>query len=169
MIISILAATSMGGIGNRGTLPWPHNKEDMRWFAQHTTDQIVVMGRNTWNDPKMPKPLPNRVNVVVSNTPILDYQVRRISGDVSEQVLTLQRQFPSKDVYVIGGQQIYEATADIVDRVILTRIKGNYWCDTRLQLDRYLAAFRIRSVKPNPECTFEIWDRDVFFRVDNRS
>lgn len=167
MIISILASTSMGGIGNRGTLPWPHNKEDMRWFAKHTSEQIVVMGRNTWDDPKMPKPLPDRVNVVVSNNPIPDYQVRRISGDISEQVLALQSQFPSKDVYVIGGRQIYEATADIVDRVILTRIKGNYWCDTRLQLDRYLAAFRIRSVTPSPVCTFEIWDREMFFRVDN--
>lgn len=169
MIISILASTSTGGIGNRGTLPWPHNREDLKWFKEHTDGHIVVMGRNTWNDPKMPKPLPNRVNVVVSNSPIIDYQVRRISGDVSQQVLELQQQFPSKDVYVIGGQQIYEATAEIVDRVILTRIKGNYWCDTRLQLDRYLAAFRIRSVKPGPECTFEIWDREVFFRVDNHS
>ena len=127
------------------------------------------MGRNTWDDPKMPKPLPNRVNIIVSNNPIINYQVRRISGDVNQQVLDLQRQFPSRDVYIIGGKTVYEATADIVDRVVLTRIKGNYWCDTRLQLDRYLAAFRIRSVKPSLECTYEIWDREMFFRVDNQT
>jgi len=167
MIISILASTNTGGIGNRGTLPWPHNKEDLKWFKQHTEGHIVVMGRNTWDDPKMPKPLPNRVNVVVTNNPITNYQVRRISGDINEQVLSLQRQFPSKDIYIIGGKQVYENTADIVDRVILSRMKGNYWCDTRLQLDRYLAAFRIRSVKPTPDCTYEIWDRELFFRVDN--
>ena len=167
MIKAILAATSLGGIGNRGTLPWPHNKEDMQWFKQHTEGQIVVMGRNTWDDPKMPKPLPNRVNVVVSNSPITDYQVRRIQGDISSEILELQRQFASKDVYIIGGKQIYEATADIVDQVILTRIKGNYWADTRIQMDRYLAPFRIKSVRPSANCTYETWDRDVFFRVDN--
>jgi dihydrofolate reductase len=169
MIISILASTSTGGIGNKGTLPWPHNKEDMRWFAQHTTGNIVVMGRNTWDDPKMPKPLPNRINVVVSNTPITNYQVRRIHGNISAEVLTLQQQFPERDLYIIGGKQIYEDTADIIDRVILTRVKGNYWADTRIQLERYLAPFRIKTVRPGTGCTYEIWDRDMFFRVDNPS
>ena len=169
MIKAILAATTTGGIGNRGTLPWPHNKEDLQWFKQHTEGHIVVMGRNTWDDPKMPKPLPNRVNVIVSNNPITDYQVRRVYGDISEEVLTLQKQFPDRDVYIIGGKQIYEATADIVDRVILTRVKGNYWADTRLNLERYLAPFRIKSVKPSVGCTYETWDREVFFRVDNNT
>lgn len=169
MIISILAATSTGGIGNRGTLPWPHNKEDLKWFKEHTNGQIVIMGRKTWDDPKMPKPLPNRVNVVVSNSPIPDYSVRRITGDISKQVLDIQQQFPSKDIYIIGGKTIYEACESIIDRVILTRMKGNFWCDTRLPLDRYLAAFRIRSVKPSLDCTYEIWDREVFFRVDNNT
>jgi len=167
MIKSILAATSMGGIGNRGTLPWPHNKEDMQWFKQHTEGHIVVMGRNTWDDPKMPKPLPNRVNVIVSNTPITDYQIRRIYGDISAEILEIQRQFANKDVYIIGGKQIYEATADIVDQVILTRVKGNYWADTRIQLDRYLAPFRIKTVRPSANCTYETWDREMFFRVDS--
>lgn len=162
MIKAILAATSMGGIGNRGTLPWPHNKEDLQWFKQHTEGHIVVMGRNTWDDPKMPKPLPNRVNVIVSNSTIDNYQVRRIHGDISKEILSLQEQFPTKDVFIIGGKQIYESTADIVDQVILTRIKGNYWADTRIQLDRYLTCFQIKSVRPSTSCTYEIWDRVLF-------
>ena len=100
MICSILAATNMGGIGNRGTLPWPHNKEDLAWFKKHTEGHIVVMGRNTWNDPKMPKPLPNRVNCVVSNRVIDNINVRRLKGDVKQEVLTLQQQFPEKDILV---------------------------------------------------------------------
>lgn len=167
MIKAILAATSMGGIGNRGTLPWPHNREDMQWFKQHTEGHVVVMGRNTWDDPKMPKPLPNRINVIASSHPINDYAVRRIHGDISQEILTLQKQFNTKDIYIIGGKQIYEATADIVDQVILTRVKGNHWADTRIQLDRYLAPFRIKTVRPSTNCTYEIWDREMFFRVDN--
>ena len=163
MIKAILAATSLGGIGNRGTLPWPKHSEDLKWFKQYTDGHIVVMGRNTWDDPKLPKPLPNRVNVVVSNNPILGYQVRRVSGDIAEQVLELQRQFPTKDVYVIGGKQVYEACQDIVEEIILTRMKGNYWCDTRLNLDRWLATYRIYSVKPGENCTYEVWRRQFFF------
>jgi dihydrofolate reductase len=166
MIISILAATSMGGIGNRGTLPWPHNKEDMRWFAKHTTDQIVVMGRNTWDDPKMPKPLPNRVNYVVSSKHVAvehQHQVRWIPGSPVESILQIQKDNPSKDVYVIGGRQLYEATESIVERVLLTRIKGAWFTDTRVQLDKMLACFQIKSVTPGNNCTYETWDRTFYF------
>ena len=166
MICSILAASLTGGIGNRGTLPWPKHSEDLKWFKQHTEGHIVVMGRRTWDDPKMPKPLPNRVNVIVSNHTIHDYQVRRLWGDVEQQVLDLQRQFPNQDVFIIGGKSVYEMSESIVDRVYLTRMKTNPWCDTRINLEKYLAAFRIKSVTPGTNCTYEIWDREVFFRVD---
>lgn len=159
MIAAILASTSTGGIGNRGTLPWPKHKEDLAWFKEHTENNIVVMGRNTWNDPKMPKPLPNRINCVVTSKPIPGYFVRRIEGDVKEQVLNLQQQLPNKNIFIIGGKQIYEECESIVERIYLTRMKPNYWCDTRLHLDRMLTSFQIKSVKPGENCTYEIWDR----------
>jgi len=167
MIISILASTSTGGIGNRGTLPWPHNKEDMQWFVKHTTGNIVVMGRNTWDDPKMPKPLPNRENYVVSSRHVAQqYQhlVKWIPSNPVENILQLQKDNPAKDVYVIGGRQLYEATESIVDRVYLTRIKGAWFTDTRIQLESMLACFQIKSVKPGDNCTYETWDRIMFFK-----
>jgi dihydrofolate reductase len=166
MIISILASTNTGGIGNRGTLPWPHNKEDMRWFARHTTNQIVVMGRNTWEDPKMPKPLPNRINYVVSSTHVdrqYQHQVRWIPRDPVANILQIQKDNPLKDVYIIGGQKLYEATESIVERVLLTRVKGAWFTDTRVQLDKMLACFQIKSVTPGDNCTYETWDRTFYF------
>lgn len=162
MICSILAATSLGGIGNRGTLPWPKHREDLAWFKEHTTNQIVVMGRNTWDDPMMPKPLPNRINCVVSNNIIPGYNVRRLHGDVTSEVDLLAKAFPNRNVFIIGGRQLYESTNDLVDRVYLTRMKGNFWCDTRINLDRYLNCFRIKSVRPGENCSYEIWDRVLF-------
>lgn len=159
MIISILASTSAGGIGNHGTLPWPKNKEDLNWFKQHTTGHIVVMGRTTWDDPMMPKPLPNRVNCVVSNRIIDNINVRRLHGDIKQEVLILQDQFPEKNIFVIGGKSVYEATQDIVDTVYLTRMKQNWWADTRINLDRLLMNHRIRTVKPGNQCTYETWIR----------
>jgi dihydrofolate reductase len=165
MICSILASTSLGGIGNRGTLPWPKHKEDLAWFKEHTTNEIVVMGRNTWEDPLMPKPLPNRTNYVVSSRHVAkqyQHQVRWIPSNPVDSILQIQKDNPTKDVYIIGGCQLYEATEPIVERVFLTRMKGNYWCDTRINLDRYLSCFCIKSVRPGTNCTYEIWDRVLF-------
>ena len=166
MIKAILAATPNGGIGNRGTLPWPKHSEDLKWFAKHTTNNIVVMGRNTWDDPKMPKPLPNRLNYVVSSRHVdrqYQHQVRWIPSNPVESILQIQKDNPSKDVYIIGGKQLYEACQDIVEEVLLTRIKGNYWTDTRVSLDRWLATYRIRSVMPGQNCTYETWRKEFFF------
>lgn len=165
MICSILASTNMGGIGNRGTLPWPKHKEDLAWFKEHTTNQIVVMGRNTWDDPMMPKPLPNRINYIVSSKHVdlqYQHQVRWVPSSPEESILQIQKDYPSKDVYVIGGQQLYEATNDIVERIYLTRMKGAWFTDTRIDLDRYLRCFQIKTVRPGTNCTYEIWDRVLF-------
>lgn len=164
MICSILAATNMGGIGNKGTLPWPKHSEDLKWFKEHTTDQVVVMGRKTWDDPFMPKPLPNRINCVVSNRSLGEHGhlARRLNGDLSDQIKNLSINFPTKDIYIIGGQSLYEATNDLIERVYLTRMKGNHWCDTRINLERYLNCFRIKTVRPGTNCTYEIWDRILF-------
>jgi len=162
MICSILAATNLGGIGNRGTLPWPKHKEDLNWFKEHTANQVVVMGRKTWDDPIMPKPLPNRINCVFSNHTLDTFDARRLSGDTIEQIKTLQKQFPNRKVLIIGGRELYESTEPIIERVYLTRMKGAWFTDTRIDLDKYLACFRIKAVRPGNNCTYEIWDRVLF-------
>lgn len=165
MICSILAATNMGGIGNRGTLPWPHNKQDMSWFREWTLNQIVIMGRKTWDDPKMPKPLSERINYVISSHHVdKEYQhlVRWAPGNAIDNIKNIQKQNPKQNIFVIGGKQLYEATEPIVERVYLTRMKGAWFADTRIDLDRYLACFRIKTVRPGTNCTYEIWDRQYF-------
>jgi dihydrofolate reductase len=162
MICSILASTNLGGIGNRGTLPWPKHKEDLAWFKEHTTNNIVVMGRNTWDDPLMPKPLPNRVNCVFSHNDLGTFAARRLVGDTNEQVQILNSQFPNRNVFIIGGKELYEATESIVERVYLTRMKGGWFTDTRIDLEKYLTCFSIKTVRPGNNCTYEIWDRVLF-------
>jgi dihydrofolate reductase len=165
MICSILAATNLGGIGNRGTLPWPKHRQDLEWFKEHTTDQIVVMGRNTWEDPLMPKPLPNRINYVVGSHHVAkEYQhlVRWIPSNAVDNIKQIQKENPTKDVFIIGGRQLYEATESIVERVYLTRMKGAWFADTRIELERYLACFRIYGVRPGNNCTYETWNRVLF-------
>lgn len=158
MINAILAATAQGVIGNRGTLPWPKNPEDLAWFKNTTTNHVVVMGRNTWDDPKMPKPLPNRINYVFSHRSV-GVSARQLLGDPAELVQNLKSKHSDKEIFIIGGKNLYEATIDVVDQIYLTRIKENYWGDTRLNLDRFLNGFRLMTVRPGESCTYEIWRR----------
>ncbi len=62
MIKAILACDNEGGVSKKGTIPWPKNTKDLRWFKKNTTNNVVVMGSKTWVDPLMPWPLPNRIN-----------------------------------------------------------------------------------------------------------
>lgn len=159
MICSILASSSLGGIGNKGTLPWDKHYGDLAWFREWTMNQIVVMGRKTWDDPLMPKPLPDRVNFVVTSKSLNTIDARVLSGDPQEKIKQVSEQFPDKNVFVIGGKQLYEATESIVDRIYLTRMKGQYFADTRIDLEQYLSNFRIMTARPGRGCTHEIWIR----------
>jgi dihydrofolate reductase len=110
----------------------------------------------------MPKPLPDRINCVFSNNLLDTYEARRLSGDTVEEVRKLHTAFPNRKVFIIGGKELYEATENIVERVYLTRMKGAWFTDTRIDLDKYLACFRIKTVRPGTNCTYEIWDRILF-------
>src|SRR3569833_4752642 len=63
-IVLVVAIADNGVIGNQGIIPW-RISEDMKRFKALTLGHTVVMGRKTWDSlPK--KPLPGRVNVVVT-------------------------------------------------------------------------------------------------------
>ena len=76
--IIVALSKKNNGIGFKNNLPW-NLKNELSHFKNLTTNSItngdnyllgvVIMGRNTWNSlPKSVKPLPNRVNIVISNT-----------------------------------------------------------------------------------------------------
>jgi dihydrofolate reductase len=94
MIKAILACDDYGGVSKNGTLPWPHNSTDLKWFKENTAEQVVVMGSTTWEDPHMPRPLPKRINVLATSRKD-DYPGADdyINGDLVEQVDLLQKNY----------------------------------------------------------------------------
>ena len=58
-----MAVDDNGGVSKNGSMPWPRNSRDLEWFKKNTKSNIIIMGRITWVDPKMPTPLINRINV----------------------------------------------------------------------------------------------------------
>ena len=69
MLKAIMAVDDEGGVSKLGRMPWPKNSSDLEWFKNHTVNQVVIMGRSTWIDPKMPTPLLNRINVLITSKP----------------------------------------------------------------------------------------------------
>ena len=159
MINCIFASDGQGNLGFNGTLPWPHNSEDMMRFRTLTEGHIVVMGRKTWDDPKMPKPLPGRTNFVFTTRPLFVSGAVAIKGDVVTELQRIESAYPDKQIFVIGGKEIIEASSVICDYLYLTHMKGNFRSDTRLHLDRYLNGFRAMTAEPSEDrsCTFMVY------------
>ena len=67
MIKAIMAVDEKGGISKGQSMPWPKNSIDLKWFKENTINNVVVMGRKTWEDPFMPTPLKSRINVLITN------------------------------------------------------------------------------------------------------
>ena len=85
MIKGIMAIDENAGISKGQSMPWPKNSIDLKWFKQNTLNNVVIMGRKTWEDPFMPTPLKSRINVLV--TKIHHYLwVIIFSGDIIQQI-----------------------------------------------------------------------------------
>lgn len=158
MIAAIFAIDDAGGMGWKGSLPWPNNKDDLRWFKNKTQNQIVVMGRKTWNSPDMPKPLPGRVNVIFTNNFLERDDIEQIRGDTCEALLSVQTAHKKKDVYVIGGVDLLLQSRPILKKIFLTRIKGEYLSDTFIDINSFLTGTKLVQVMNLGSCMVEEYE-----------
>jgi dihydrofolate reductase len=164
MINAIFAVDYNGGMGFQGSLPWPHNSEDLQHFKDLTTGQVVVCGRRTWDDPKMPKPLPNRTVYVATHRPVL--YAMPFSGDIKEKLLALEQAHADKEIFVIGGVELLQEARTVLDRIYLTHIEGSYRADTRIYVKEFLAGFSPRRATVSRDCqsTFTVYE-SIFKRT----
>jgi len=133
MVTIIVAYDENRVIGCKGRLPW-HIKEDMASFKKLTLKQVVIMGRKTWDSlPENYKPLPNRPNIIVSRKAAMLEKQNKWSlkevyfeSDLSEAIGFASEAFPDKEIFIIGGEQIYRQSLEqgLVDKVIASEIKG---------------------------------------------
>lgn len=122
-MILIAAVDRNNAIGKQGGLLY-RVPEDMKHFKAHTTGNIVVMGRKTLESFPHGKPLPNRLNIVLSsgyeNT--AGYENLRVARNTDELHAILQAENDGRTVYIIGGESVYRTFADACDGAILTEI-----------------------------------------------
>ena len=160
MIKAIMAVDDKGGISKGDSMPWPKNSIDLKWFKEKTLNNIVVMGRKTWQDPFMPTPLKSRVNILVTNKDKtlfsgVDFY---LSGNINEQLKDIQLKYYKKDIFIIGGSEIIRSTINIIEEFYLTRIYGNYKCEKFINISLIEKKFKlIKKIKGDETCHFEIW------------
>jgi len=117
VIIGIVAIARNFAIGKDGKLPW-HYSADLKFFKETTTGNAIVMGSNTWRS--IGKPLPNRLNVVLSRGDRIDEpSIMQLAS--TEEIVELAK-YLNRDVYIIGGAKTYELLAGLIDQWNVTDI-----------------------------------------------
>ena len=110
-------------IGVNNTLPW-HLSEDLKHFKSLTTGHTIIMGRKTYES--IGRPLPNRRNIVISRNSNTSYEGVEVVHSL-EDAFSISTN--DKEVFVIGGSNIYEQALSFVDQLYITEIKKNFWGD----------------------------------------
>jgi dihydrofolate reductase len=119
----IFARAANGVIGIDGKLPW-HLPEDLAHFKRTTLGSPVIMGRKTWDSlPPKFRPLPGRLNVVVTRQP--DWQA---AGALTAHSLAEACALCPSDshAWVIGGAELYVQALPIASTAVVTEIDTNF-------------------------------------------
>ena len=135
MKIKLIAATDLNfGIGKDGNLLFKIPK-DLRLFKQLTTGNIVLMGRKTFESIGC-KSLSDRINIVISSTKKYENEGVIAFDNLETAVEYSKQNFSDKDLYVIGGGQVYEECIKYADEIILTKYNKVYEdADTYFHVD----------------------------------
>ena len=120
MINIIVAVAHNGVIGNNGKLPW-NLQLDMARFKQLTMNNVVIFGKNTFDE--IQKPLAGRENVVLST------HTQNIDGvkifDSLDKAISYAKT-TGKEIFICGGESVYKEALVFADRLYVTRVNASF-------------------------------------------
>ena len=97
---------------------------DLKFFRNTTLGKTVIMGRKTYES--IGKPLPKRINIVVSNSLKETDGITIINSfeDVLEKYLNSE-----EEVFIIGGESLYNYFINYAQNIYLTKVYANAVAD----------------------------------------
>ena len=117
------------GLGSKLLVRIP---QDMKYFRSMTTGHVVVMGRKTLESFPESKPLPNRVNIVLTRD-----QGYQAPGAVvvhsMEELKEELKKYSGEEIFVIGGGQIYRELLPLCDKAYVTKVDRAFDADVYFQ------------------------------------
>lgn len=130
-----MAVGSNGEVGKKGNkfgLPWGNIPEDMKYFRDLTTNQVVVMGSPTYKDCG---PLPNRGNIVCSRDSSQKFERAKTMGLQEIRELAMNYHNGRGAIFVLGGPTLAELLRTHYDKIYITRIEGTFDADVYMDVD----------------------------------
>ena len=158
-ITLIVAAAENNAIGKNNKMLW-HLPNDFKYFKQNTIGHSIIMGRKTFES--IGKPLPERRNIVLTR----DMNYRNDEVDVAnsvQEVLNYCRD--EREIFILGGADIYKQTLPLADRILLTRVHSALDADTyfpELSENEWKLLSQDSHQKDEKHAfdyTFEIWEK----------
>jgi len=139
MINLIIATDKYFGFSKEGGIPW-HFPEDLKLFRKETTGHVIIMGRNTYNS--IGKPLPNRINIVISKTMPPETNIYLFS-ELIDGINYAKEKHPDKNIFICGGLNIYNSALEmnLIDNIILSYIPTNYNCDLFININKFYSYY----------------------------
>jgi dihydrofolate reductase len=159
MIISLIAAlTENHVIGKNNDLPW-HLPDDMKYFMKTTTGHVVIMGRKNYESlPPKFRPLPDRTNIVITRQNNF-HAPGCTTVNSLEAGIQVAKRANEKELFIIGGAEIFELSMPVADRLYLTEIKTELEGDTHFpKFDK--SKWKELSRKPHPKDDRHAFDFD---------
>tara|TARA_B100001029_G_C15043655_1_gene445497 strand:- start:210 stop:695 length:486 start_codon:yes stop_codon:yes gene_type:complete len=156
----IWAQDKNGGIGKNGKLPW-HISEDLKNFKRITLNSTIIMGRKTWESLPV-KPLPNRDNIILSKTLVLDILTFKTYEDCIDNLI---KRNISK-VFIIGGRSMYKLFFNKADYLHITNIDlleegiNEFF---PISNNNIISRFqKIDSIKLNEVAEYTLWSKNNY-------
>jgi len=126
-IIIIAAMAENRVIGKDNAMPWTI-KGNLAHFKEMTMGYPCIMGRKTWESlPK--KPLPGRLNIIISRTMNADKELNDIKA-FSSLSSAIEHCSGCEKIFICGGESVYAQAMPFATKIDLTLIPGQYDGDT---------------------------------------
>lgn len=122
MLKMIMCVDNNYGFAKNNKLPWNINNE-MEHFIKHTKNKTIVMGSKTFF--AIGKVLKDRNNIILTHNKKLSIPNAKVIYDY-KQIIKLSK---SKDVYIIGGKEIFNLFLKYADEIIISKLYQSYDCD----------------------------------------
>ena len=142
-IVAIWAQDEEGVIGKDNRLPW-HLPAELQHFKETTLNHAILMGRVTF-DGMGRRLFPKRETLILTRNPAEKINGVTTFQDVQSVLDWYQGQ--DKNLYIIGGKQIFQAFEPYLDEVIVTQIHARVEGDTYFPEEFDLSLFETVSSK----------------------
>ncbi len=142
-IVAIWAQDEEGIIGKDNRLPW-YLPAELQHFKETTLNHAILMGRVTF-DGMGRRLLPKRETLILTRNSDEKMDGVSIFNDIESVLDWYQSQ--DKNLYVIGGKQIFQAFEPYIDEVIVTQVHASVEGDTYFPEDFDLSLFETVSSK----------------------